>query len=489
MTAAISAFRTMQQAKHVGKIVLKIEGEGKAEGRRQKAEGDSFEFSVLSSQFDAIRNSNLTTQNSSPTPPLPTYLLTGGLGGLGLLMADWLADQAACHLVLISRRSLAEHPPETHTQIQALEAKGAKVTHIQADVAQREQLAAAIAAIDSPIQGVIHAAGVLDDGVLQQLTWKRLESVLAPKAYGAWHLHELTQDQPLEFFVLFSSAASLLGSPGQGSHVAANAFLDALAHHRQALGLPSLSINWGAWSGIGAAAQRQVDQQMQTRGIEAIAPDQGIQILSQLLAQPSEAQVGVVPIRWAQFLRQGWSDAFFERFQPSTPAVQPTADWRVRLQDLPPPQRLSFLTTALQQEVAQVLGRAASQLPDPQLGFFDLGLDSLMAVELKNRLEGQLGTTVSSTAIFEHPTIAALAQHLATVLLPEPLPPPSRGEPELPRRSEVAKRGSPLPISANAPSSPPATLVEPEPSSAPEAPADPVAEELAALERLLNQSS
>ena len=389
--------------------------------------------------------------------------------------------------MLISRRSLADHPPETHTQIQALEAKGAKVPVIQADVAQRDQLAAAIAAIDSPIHGVIHAAGVLDDGVLQQLTWERLESVLAPKAYGAWHLHELTQEQPLAFFVLFSSAASLLGSPGQGSHVAANAFLDALAHHRQTLGLPSLSINWGAWSGVGAAAQRQVDQQMQARGVEVVAPDQGIQIFSQLLAQPSEAQVGVVPIRWAQFLSQGWSDAFFERFQPSTPVVEPTADWRNRLENLPPHQRLSFLTTALQQEVAKVLGRAASQLPEPQLGFFDLGLDSLMAVELKNRLEGQLGTTVSSTAIFEHPTIAALAQHLAAVVLPEPLLPTSRGAPELPRRSELASGKTRRPVSASDSSPPPATSVKPEPSGATAAPPDLVAEELTALERLLNQ--
>ncbi|MEL6763233.1 MAG: type I polyketide synthase, partial [Cyanobacteria bacterium J06607_6] len=507
MTGAISAFRTMQQAKHVGKVVLKVEGNrGQGIGNRGQGIGNrgqglgNRKNSELRTLYPEPTNHNPQPINNnlersqdpsthSPTHPLPTYLLTGGLGGLGLLTADWLAAEGACHLVLISRQSLADHPPETQTQIQALEAKGAKVTVIQADVAQREQLAAAIAAIDSPLQGIIHAAGVLDDGVLQQLTWARLESVLAPKAYGAWHLHELTQDQPLEFFVLFSSAASLLGSPGQGSHVAANAFLDALAHYRQVLGLPSLSINWGAWSGVGAAAQRQADQQMQARGVDAIAPDQGIQIFSQLLAQSSETQVGVVPIRWSQFLSQGWSDAFFERFQPSTPVVQPTADWRDRLENLPPHQRLSFLTTALQQEVAKVLGRSAHQLPEPQLGFFDLGLDSLMAVELKNRLEGQLGTTVSSTIIFEHPTIAALAQHLAAVVLPEPQPPPNRGEPELPRHSELASGKSLRPVSASDSSPPPATLVKPEPSTAPAASPDPVAEELAALERLLNQSS
>ena len=326
ITAAVSAFRYMQQAKHVGKVVLRVEG------RRQKAEGDQVlgtGVQVLGtrSQVSGARNNTEpdtrypipdtrypipnTYPPTYPSPHPPTYLITGGLGGLGLLTADWLAAREAYHLVLVSRRSHADIPPETQGQLQALEARGARVTVVQADVAQQDELAAAIASLGTPLRGVIHGAGVLDDGVLQQLTWERLESVLAPKVYGAWHLHQLTQEQPLEFFVLFSSAASLLGSPGQGSHVAANAFLDALAHHRQGLGLPGLSINWGAWSGVGAAAQRQVDQQMQVRGVDAIAPDQGLHIFSQLLAHSSEAQVGVIPIRWPQFLSQGWKDTFF----------------------------------------------------------------------------------------------------------------------------------------------------------------------------------
>jgi aryl carrier-like protein len=405
------------------------------------------------------------------------------------------------------------------------------VTVVQAYVAQRDEVEAALSSLNTPLRGVIHAAGVLDDGVLQQLTWERLESVLAPKVYGAWHLHQLTQDQPLEFFVLFSSAASLLGSPGQGSHVAANAFLDALAHHRQGLGLPGLSINWGAWSGVGAAAQRQVDQQMQVRGVDAIAPDQGLQVLSQLLTHSSEAQVGVIPIRWPQFLSQGWTDTFFERFQPLAPAASAIADapvgWQARLLNLPERQRLTFLTTALQQEVAKVLGRSASQLPDPQLGFFDMGMDSLMAVELKNRLDTQLGTTVSSTVIFEHPTIAALAKYLAEEV-PQNQSPETASSPDLAANDEIqrtpgtaAREGPPASNFGEAgfgsenspkyspnghprkgdlgsqqqvgakdsPSPPPPPSREPEPESAPDSPEDPIAEELAALERLLNQSS
>jgi len=493
ITAAVSAFRYMQQAKHVGKVVLKVEGSRAVPVRsRQKAE--------------KIQNSKFKIQNPFPSPHPPTYLITGGLGGLGLLTADWLAVREACHLVLVSRRSPADISPETQGQIQALEARGARVTVVQADVAQRDDLAAEIASLGTPLRGVIHGAGVLDDGVLQQLTWERMESVLAPKVYGAWHLHQLTQEQPLEFFVLFSSAASLLGSPGQGSHVAANAFLDALAHHRQGLGLPGLSINWGAWSGVGAAAQRQVDQQIQVRGVDAIAPDQGLHIFSQLLAHPSEAQVGVIPIRWPQFLSQGWTDRFFERFQSSASAASATTDapsgWQTRLRTLPERQRLTFLTTALQQEVARVLGRSANQLPDPQLGFFDMGMDSLMAVELKNRLDTQLGTTVSSTVIFEHPTIAALAKHLAAEVLQTPPPetassPDSAANDEIQRTpGKVAREGPPAPNSGGARGTKSPDIGEfrgpsrePAPESPPASPQDPIAEELAALERLLNQSS
>ncbi|MDB9527375.1 SDR family NAD(P)-dependent oxidoreductase [Oscillatoria sp. CS-180] len=485
ITDAISAFRTMQQAKHVGKIVFTIAERNSAGPSLFEAElrTNNEQQGALSARSIPHNPEHL----SLSTHPDAAYLITGGLGGLGLLTADWLANQGAGQLVLLSRRSPTDISPETQAQLQALDDKGAKVNVIQADVSQREELAAAIASLNAPLRGVIHAAGVLDDGILQQLTWERMETVLAPKAYGAWHLHELTQDQPLEFFVLFSSAASLLGSPGQGSHVAANAYLDALAHYRQTLGLPGLSINWGAWSGAGAAAQRQVDQQMQLRGVGAIAPDQGLHILSQLLAHPSEAQVGVIPIRWSQFLsRAGADDPFFEPFQQSVP-VASTANWRSRLQDLPERQRLNFLTTALQQEVAQVLGRSTNQLPDPQLGFFDMGMDSLMAVELKNRLDTQLGTSVSSTVIFEHPTIAALAQHLAESELlsppnvPEPRPETDSKLRELREQRQATSMASPPPTPL-----PPLEVLD---SNPPNSPDDPIAEELAALERLLNPSS
>ena len=267
-----------------------------------------------------------------------------------------------------------------------------------------------------PLKGIIHAAGVLDDGVLLQMNWERFNKVMAPKVQGAWNLHNLTRDKPLDFFILFSSAASLLGSPGQGNHVAANTFLDSLAHYRRSQGLPALSINWGVWSDIGAAAKRQVDAQMKARGIGAIAPQQGLDILEKLFTEES-TQVGVVPINWPQFLASGATSPYFEDFAQTKETKQREAsELRQQLTDILPQNRLSFLVNHLQEEVAPILGLKTN--PNPQQGFFDLGMDSLMAVEMKNRLETGLSVTLPSTVIFEYPTINALAEYLVEEMFP-----------------------------------------------------------------------
>ena len=392
ITEAVSAFRYMQQARHVGKVVL---------------------------DFDAGVNSDHIAIRADAT-----YLITGGLGGLGCRIAEWLVQQGARHLVLLSRRALAQAPETIQTHVRHLEHMGAQVMVAQADVTQRDQLTAVLADLEQtspPLRGVIHAAGVLDDGVIEQTTWSRMAQVLAPKVDGAWHLHQLTQTQPLDFFVLFSSAASLLGAPGQGSHVAANSFLDALAHYRQGRGLPGLSINWGAWSTVGAAAERQMDVQLQSRGIGSIAPQQGLDILARLLNRPLLPQMGVVPIHWPQFLQNGRTDAFLADFiaQEETSvagAIAPTG-WATQLAALPAGQHAASLTHLLQTEVAHVLGLPPSRLPDPQHGFFDMGIDSLMAVELQNRLETQLGVHLPSTELFAYPNIAALTAHLVENVL------------------------------------------------------------------------
>jgi acyl transferase domain-containing protein/NADPH:quinone reductase-like Zn-dependent oxidoreductase/acyl carrier protein len=374
---AIHAFRYMQQAKHIGKVVI----------------SNNSEFSIPNS-FNG------------------TYLITGGLGGLGLLVADWLVQQGARHLVLVSRRAA---DAEINQRLQSLKQAGAEVMVVQADVADESQLANVLSTIKSsvpPLRGVIHAAGVLDDGVLRHLTWERFATVLHPKMLGAWNLHNLTQEQPLDFFVLFSSAASLLGSPGQANHVAANTFLDALAHYRQARGLPGLSINWGAWASVGAAAKRGVSEQMRLRGVAEIAPHQGLQIFAQLLNQ-NAAQVGVIPINWSTFLQQSILSPFFADFQhEKRPKSSQQSQLLQQLGKVNISDRPAMLMAYLQTEVAKVLGLPSTQLPALKQGFFDLGMDSLMTVELKNRLETSLGISIPSTVIFEYPTIQDLGEYL-----------------------------------------------------------------------------
>src|SRR5207253_3246325 len=186
-----------------------------------------------------------------------SYLITGGLGGLGLSLAGWMVENGARHLALVGRHAATA---AEENALMVLREAGANVVVINLDVAQPDQVGQALAEIDQsmpPLRGVVHAAGVLDDGILMHLDRERFESVMSPKLAGAWNLHRLTLDKALDFFILFSSSAALLGAPGQGSYAAANAFLDALAHYRRRLGLKALSINWGNWLEVGLAAKRE----------------------------------------------------------------------------------------------------------------------------------------------------------------------------------------------------------------------------------------
>ena len=455
----IQAFRTMQQAKHVGKIVVSqsaglIPPPPLSKGGKE----------------ENARSTRLPIRSNS------TYLITGGLGGLGLVTAQWLVQQGATHLGLVSRR---QPSAEAETELRSLEQEGVQVRVLQADVSVRSQLTEVFSTLEQfpPLRGVIHAAGVLDDGTLLQMNASRFAYVLAPKVAGAWNLHTLTQDKPLDFFVLFSSAAALFGSPGQANHVVANTFLDALAHYRQSLGLPGLSINWGAWSEVGAAAKRQVEQQMRLRGVGSIAPQQGVRALEYVLMQ-SSAQVGVIPINWTQFLQQGISSPFFANFlQSSQPQSQERSQIRQQLEQADAADRPMLLVAHLQAEVGKVLGSAPSQLPSPQQGFFDLGMDSLMAVELRHRLETSLTISIPSTVIFEYPTIHDLAHHLIHQVLPldsaiEPI-----------ATSTQLSLPNPEPIIT-----PPEPAQNPPPQSLDSAEIDAsIAAELAALETLLNR--
>ncbi len=342
------------------------------------------------------------------------YLITGGTGGLGLAVADWLAGQGARFVTLIARNAPS---PTAQKQIDALETQGVQVTVAQADVAERDQLARVLNRLDKPLAGVIHAAGTLADGLLVQQTAGQFERVFRPKIQGAKYLHTLTQHQPLDFFVLFSSAASLLGSAGQANHAAANAYLDALAHQRRANGLPALSINWGAWSEIGSAADRQA--QVAALGMGGIAPQDGIAVFEHLLTTQAPAQVGVVPIDWSRFDRRAPFFADFGDRELSSsfgsaetqPATPDQSNIRVQLDALLPGQRYEQIEQVVSQLVGQVLAMSAAEV-STTTGFFNLGMDSLTSVELRTLVQKRFAVSVPSTLAFDYPTVTAIADYL-----------------------------------------------------------------------------
>ncbi|MCB9450591.1 MAG: SDR family NAD(P)-dependent oxidoreductase [Anaerolineaceae bacterium] len=419
---AVSAFTHMAHARHIGKVII-------SQGASVPWDGTLY--------------------------PDATYLVVGGLRGLGLLVAQWLVEHGARHLALMGRNAPGETALET---LHTLEAAGAEIIIFQEDVAQEAGVARMLDAIQSqlpPLRGIIHSAGLLDDGALIHQNWSRFATVLGPKVNGAWYLHDRTRDLPLDFFVLFSSAASLLGSSGQGNHAAANAFEDALAHHRQSLGLPGLSINWGAWSEVGAAADRKVDEAVEQRGIGVISPAAGLEILDQLM-RGSAAQVGVMPMDWPQFLRQfvGKEQPFLKAYLTATssPAMKATAKKATapdvpatpailsQLADAKPARQRALLIGFVQEHARKILGAESAGMVDTQMPLSELGLDSLMAVELRNLLGSGLALkrSLPATLVFDYPTIEAVADYLLRDVLaltgsdadeaPETVKPPTSGQ-------------------------------------------------------------
>lgn len=357
-----------------------------------------------------------------------SYLITGGLGGLGLLVAQWMVEHGAKNLVLMGRSGASE---TAQSVLSDLEQEKARVEVVQGDISNRSELAAILDDIEQtmpPLRGIIHAAGVLDDGVLLQQTWERFTHVMGAKVDGSWNLHALTSHLSLDFFILFSSGVSLIGFAGQGNHAAANAFMDALAHYRQANGLPGVSINWGAWSNVGAAAERNLEEQE----IEALSPHEGLQLLARTLevdAQtglPVYAQIGALPVNWSQFFAPfppGNEPPLFAEIaqeikkqakEPATKVqiVKTEPDLLRRLEAALPNKRLSILRDYIREQSALVLGLDRSDAIELQRPLSELGLDSLMAVELRNKLGNALNQTLPATLLFEYPTIGSLTEYL-----------------------------------------------------------------------------
>jgi acyl transferase domain-containing protein/phospholipid N-methyltransferase len=359
-----------------------------------------------------------------------TYLITGGLGGLGLLVARFMLEQGAKYLVLVGRR---DAQPEIKNQLEQLQQQtGAKIIVSPADVSKMEQIQPILVNIEQslpPLRGVIHAAAVLEDDLLLQQNWERFERVFAPKIQGAWNLHRLTQHKPLDFFVLFSGAATLIGGLGIANYIAANTFLDNLAYFRQAQGLSGMSINWGIWSKIGFANILK-DEEVERTGLGRLLPSQGLEILAQLLLQP-KPQVAVMPIQWTSFFKSGVISPFFSHFKEAQPLKSPPhLDWIKKSKDsITPKQQRDELNSHIQAQLAKVLGLNPAQPIDREKGFFEMGMDSLIAVELKNRLQTSLKCSLPSTLLFKYSTVEALVNYLATEVLDIPNSPEPKSVP------------------------------------------------------------
>ncbi len=354
-----------------------------------------------------------------------TYLVTGGLGGIGCALAGWLAERGAGAIVLNGRR---DPDPEAVEAIGALRERGVTVQIEIADVTDTAAVDAMLERIDAtlpPLAGIIHSVGVLSDAVLTNQSWDSFQQVLWPKMLGAWHLHRATTHRDLDMFVLFSSVAGVMGNAGQANHAAANAFLDQLAGHRRALGLPGQSVAWGAWSELGEAEEQRerIERQLEAAGTGWITPQQGLRALETLVRQ--DVPVGMVAaVDWPTFAENDdESSPFLEELLATSAgandaAEDPSEDLLSQLRVSQRTDSEDILVSFLQKELQAVMRLPSTPLPSPSVGFFDLGMDSLMAVELRNRLNRAFAGeyVVSNTAIFDYPDITALARHLADEL-------------------------------------------------------------------------
>ncbi|WP_369166503.1 SDR family NAD(P)-dependent oxidoreductase [Streptomyces sp. R28] len=341
-----------------------------------------------------------------------TVLITGGLGAVGRHIARLLAQNGAPRLLLTSRQG-SEDPRAAEVTAE-LTALGAEVEVAACDIADAAAVAGVLARIgdDSPLRGIAHCAGVLADGVVAELTPERLAQVLRPKVDGAAHLHRLTADHPLDLFLLVSSAAGVIGNAGQANYAAANVFLDQLAHHRRALGLPGVSVSFGAWAGEGLAAEHADLQRMARLGHRALTPEQGRE-LTELSLRHDAAHLVAWALDLPRLRAAAPAGAVWRSLLPAPrPGRAGTHTLADRLARLPEPERSARVLALVREEAAHTLGLRSAESVRPDQPLRDLGMDSVTAVDLRNRISTRIGSKLPATLLFDHPTPTRLAEYL-----------------------------------------------------------------------------
>ncbi|MDJ0508249.1 MAG: type I polyketide synthase [Crocosphaera sp.] len=346
-----------------------------------------------------------------------TYLITGGLGALGLKVAQWMVEKGARNLVLISRRT-----PSTETQkiLNRIREQSVKVEIIAADVGNKGEIGQVFETINTqmpPLKGIIHAAGTIDDGILLEQNWQRFEKVLCSKVEGTWNLHQLTQNHDLDFCIFFSSVSSLFGSPGQSNYAAANQFMDSLAHYRCQLGKPTLSINWGPWANGGMASEKAQNWLAQM-GMKTLSPPLALAALDYLL-KPTNVQVTVADIEWKTFKEiyeiknkgRLLEEINLNLNKEKEQTPEESNQIFQKLCETETQNRHILLVTYLQEKIAKALGVVESQL-EVQQPLLTMGLDSLMAIELRNQIRKELNLEISIVKLMEDNNIVDLATYL-----------------------------------------------------------------------------
>ncbi|MFC8913323.1 SDR family NAD(P)-dependent oxidoreductase, partial [Streptomyces cinereoruber] len=370
-------------------------------------------------------SASTTTDSSAPSAPLAadgTVLITGAFGRLGRLLAEHLVVRHGVRRLLLTSRRGPEAPGADELVARLAEA-GAEARVVACDTADREALAALVASVpaEHPLTAVVHTAGVLDDGVVTALSAERLDTVMRPKAEAAFHLHELTADLDLAAFVVYSSVSGLIGTAGQANYAAANTYLDALAHHRRALGLPATALAWGLWGegGMGEKLGGSDLARMARSGVVAMTEDEGLALFDaafgrpEPLLVPARLDLAAVRARAAADgvppLLRGLVRAPLRRVAAAAPAAGGLAAELAGLDEAGQRRRITEL---VREQAAAVLGHASAAAVDVTSGFKDLGFDSLSAVELRNRINAATGLRLSATLIFDHPSPQALVAHL-----------------------------------------------------------------------------